>query len=63
MKKAIVDLWEDGTFSIYVPDMKKHNLNAQGATVAEAKEKLKEAIQDYIDMYGNMGNSGGNRSS
>jgi len=55
MKKAIVELWEDGTFSIYVPDMKKHNLNAQGATVAEAKEKLKEAIQDYIDMYGNMG--------
>ena len=55
MKKAIVELWDDGTYSIFVPDMKKHNLNAQGGSVSEAKEKLKEAIQDYIDMYANMG--------
>jgi predicted RNase H-like HicB family nuclease len=38
--KAIVELWDDGTYSIYVPDTKKHNLTAQGASVAEAKSNM-----------------------
>ena len=50
-KTAIVELWDDGTFSIYVPDMEKHNLNAQGKTVDEAKNGLLEAITDYRNMY------------
>lgn len=49
--KAIVELWDDGTYSIYVPDMENHSLNAQGKSVAEAKENLQAAIEDYINMY------------
>ena len=49
--KAIVELWNDGTYSIYVPEMRNHSLNAQGKTVAEAKENLLVAIEDYKNMY------------
>ena len=53
--KAIVELWNDGTYSIYVPDMENHNLNAQGKTVAEAKENLLVALDDYRNMYKESG--------
>jgi predicted RNase H-like HicB family nuclease len=53
--KAIVELWNDGTYSIYVPDMANHSLNAQGKTVAEAKENLLAAIEDYVNMYKESG--------
>jgi predicted RNase H-like HicB family nuclease len=53
--KAFVELWNDGTYSIYVPDMKRHNLNAQGASVAEAKCNLMAAIDDYVKMYQDAG--------
>ncbi|MDD4516387.1 type II toxin-antitoxin system HicB family antitoxin [Massilibacteroides sp.] len=53
--QAIVELWDDGTYSIYVPDMKKHSLNAQGSTVEEAKNNLLVAVEDYVDMYKDMG--------
>jgi predicted RNase H-like HicB family nuclease len=52
---AIVELWDDGTYSIYVPNMKAHNLNAQGGSVAEAKENLLAAINDYVAMYKESG--------
>lgn len=52
---AIVELWDDGMYSIYVPDMEKHNLNAQGKTVEEAKDGLQDAIKDYVEMYNSMG--------
>ena len=55
--KAIVELWNNGTYSIYVPDMENHNLNAQGNTVAEAKENLLVAIDDYRNMYKEAGKS------
>lgn len=48
---AIIEMWDDGTFSIYVPDMKSHGLNAQGKTVEEAKKGLFDGISDYVDMY------------
>lgn len=54
-RKAIVELWNDGTFSIFVPDMEKHNLNAQGKTVNEAKIALLDAVKDYEDMYLSQG--------
>lgn len=54
-RKAIVELWDDGTFSIYVPDMEKHNLNAQGKTVDEAKVALFDAVKDYKEMYLSQG--------
>jgi predicted RNase H-like HicB family nuclease len=53
--KAIVELWNDGTYSIYVSDLANHSLNAQGKTVAEAKEKLLAAIEDYVNMYNESG--------
>jgi predicted RNase H-like HicB family nuclease len=53
--KAIVELWNDRTYSIYVPDMANHSLNAQGKTVAEAKENLLAAIEDYVNMYKESG--------
>ncbi|MDR1160873.1 MAG: type II toxin-antitoxin system HicB family antitoxin [Tannerellaceae bacterium] len=53
--KAIVELWDNGVYSIYVPDTKGHNLNAQGASVAEAKDRLAEAIDDYTKMYRDAG--------
>lgn len=48
---SIVELWDDGTYSIYVTNLKKHNLNASGASVEEAKINLQKAISDYTDMY------------
>jgi predicted RNase H-like HicB family nuclease len=53
--KAIVELWDNGEYSIYVPDMKEHNLNAQGASVANAKANLMGAIDDYTKMYRDAG--------
>jgi predicted RNase H-like HicB family nuclease len=53
--QAVIELWDDGTYSIYVPDMKGHNLNAQGKSVEEAKENLMDAIADYVEMYKNSG--------
>jgi predicted RNase H-like HicB family nuclease len=53
--QAIIELWDDGTYSIYVPDMKGHSLNAQGESVEEAKENLKEAVADYVEMYQDSG--------
>jgi predicted RNase H-like HicB family nuclease len=53
--KAIVELWNDGTYSIYVPEMKHHSLNTQGKTVAEAKKNLLAAIEDYANMYKETG--------
>lgn len=52
---VVVELWDDGMYSVYVPDMEKHNLNAQGKTVSEAKEKLLEAVLDYVSFYNEIG--------
>ena len=53
--KAIVELWDNGTYSIYVTNAKKHNINAQGSSVNEAKENLLNAINDYTAMYQEIG--------
>jgi len=53
--KAIVELWDNGTYSIYVTNAKKHNINAQGSSVSEAKENLLNAINDYTAMYQEIG--------
>ena len=53
--KAIVELWDNGTYSIYVTNAKKHNINAQGKSVEEAKANLQGAIDDYVAMYKEMG--------
>lgn len=49
--KAIVEKWDDGTVSAYVPDLKGFNLSAQGMDVEEAKKGLSEAVDDYKDMF------------
>jgi predicted RNase H-like HicB family nuclease len=53
--KSVVELWDDGTYSIYVTNLKRHNLNAQGSSVEEAKNNLQNAICDYVDMYKQTG--------
>jgi predicted RNase H-like HicB family nuclease len=52
--KAIIERWDDGTYSIYVLNTSNHNLSAQGATVEEARRNLQEAVNDYIQMYNAM---------
>ncbi|MDR0824585.1 MAG: type II toxin-antitoxin system HicB family antitoxin [Prevotella sp.] len=52
---AVIELWDEGTYSIYVPDMDKHSLNAQGKSVEEAKQNLSRAILDYKNMYNEIG--------
>jgi predicted RNase H-like HicB family nuclease len=53
--KAIVELWDNGTYSIYVTNAKRHNISAQGKSVAEAKANLQDAINDYLAMYKETG--------
>lgn len=44
---AIVEMWDDMTISIYVPDFDGFNLSAQGRTLPEAKAALHDAVEDY----------------
>jgi predicted RNase H-like HicB family nuclease len=53
--KAVVELWDDGTYSIYVTNTKKHNISGQGNSVDEAKTGLLNAINDYTAMYNKIG--------
>jgi predicted RNase H-like HicB family nuclease len=53
--KAIVELWDNGTYSIYVTNAKKHNISAQGKSTEEAKANLLDAINDYAAMYKETG--------
>ena len=53
--KAIIELWDNGTYSIYVTNAKKHNISSQGKSVEEAKVNLQEAISDYVTMYEETG--------
>ncbi|MDR1170596.1 MAG: type II toxin-antitoxin system HicB family antitoxin [Prevotellaceae bacterium] len=53
--KAIVELWDNGTYSIYVTNTKKHNISAQGKSTEEAKANLMDAINDYAAMYKETG--------
>lgn len=48
---AVVEMWDDKTISIYVPDFKGFNLNGQGKTVEDAKRSLLDAVEDYKQMF------------
>jgi predicted RNase H-like HicB family nuclease len=50
-KKAIVEMYEDGTYGIYVPDMTCCALNGTGKSVQEAKECMKEAYDEFISYF------------
>lgn len=52
---AIVEMWDDKTISIYVPEFDGFNLNGQGKTVEEAKESLRLALEDYKTMLAEIG--------
>lgn len=52
---AIIEKWDDGTVSAYVPEFDGFNLNGQGKSVAEAKEALQDAINDYKTMFESRG--------
>jgi len=53
---AIVEMWDDKTISVYVPEFDGFNLNGQGKSVDEAKRSLHECIDDYITMLKEQGN-------
>lgn len=48
---AIIEVWDDRTISIYVPEFEGFNLNGQGRTVEEAKHSLLSAMEDYKRMF------------
>ena len=50
-RTAIVEMWDDKTISIYVPEMEKFNLNGQGKSTEEAKQALWQAVDDYRNMF------------
>ncbi|WP_235329361.1 type II toxin-antitoxin system HicB family antitoxin [Bacteroides caecigallinarum] len=52
---AIVEMWDDKTISVYVPDFDGFSLNGQGNTVEEAKQALYEAVNDYKTMLSETG--------
>lgn len=52
---AIVEMWDDKTISVYVPDFEGFSLNGQGNTVEEAKQALYEAVDDYKIMLSETG--------
>lgn len=54
-RTAIVEMWDDNTMSIYVPDFEGFSLNGQGKTVEEAKRSLMEAVEDYRKMFEDRG--------
>ena len=53
---AIVEMWDDKTISVYVPEFDGFNLNGQGKSVDGAKRSLHECIDDYITMLKEQGN-------
>lgn len=52
---AIVEMWDDKTISIYVPEFDHFSLNGQGSTVEEAKDSLLNAVEDYKRMLSEKG--------
>ncbi len=52
---AIVEMWDDKTISVYVPEFDGFSLNGQGNTVEEAKQALIEAVNDYKSMLSETG--------
>ena len=48
---AIIEWWDDGTVSAYVPDFEGFNLSGQGRSVDEAKKALREAVDDYRRLF------------
>ncbi|WP_294629868.1 type II toxin-antitoxin system HicB family antitoxin [uncultured Bacteroides sp.] len=53
---AIVEMWDDKTISVYVPEFDGFSLNGQGNTVDEAKRSLQECIDEYVSMIKEQGN-------
>ncbi len=54
---AIVEMWDDKTISVYVPEFEGFNLNGQGQSVEEAKQALLSAVEDYKTMFEGRGES------
>lgn len=52
---AVIEMWDDKTISVYVPEFEGFSLNGQGKSVDEAKKSLHECIDDYIFMLKDQG--------
>ena len=53
---AVIEMWDDKTISIYVPEFDGFSLNGQGKNVDEAKQSLHECIDEYVSMLKEQGN-------
>ena len=52
---AIVEWWDDGVVSVYVPDFEGFNLNGQGRDPEEAKAALAACVAEYRQMFERKG--------
>ena len=52
---AIVEMWDNKTISVYVPEFDGFSLNGQGNNVDEAKRSLQECIDEYVSMIKEQG--------
>lgn len=52
---AVIEMWDDKTISVYVPEFDGFNLSGQGKSVDEAKCALHECVEDYVTMFKEQG--------
>jgi predicted RNase H-like HicB family nuclease len=50
-KTAIVEMYDDGTYGVYVPTMTCCALNGTGKSVQEAKTVMQEAYDEFLAYY------------
>ena len=52
---AVIEMWDDKTISVYVPEFDGFSLSGQGKSVDEAKCALHECVEDYVTMFKEQG--------
>lgn len=52
---AIIEWWDDGTVSAYVPDFDRYGFNGQGKSVNEAKASMESCLEEYKEMFAEKG--------
>ena len=48
---ALIEKGKDGTFGIFTPDLEKHTIIGDGATVAEAKADFENSVKEMLAVY------------
>lgn len=52
---ALIERGKDGTFGIFTPDLEKHTIIGDGASVAEAKEDFENSVKEMVEIYTSQG--------